>query len=83
MTKDMSGALFPAREKKSENSPDYTGDVTIGGVKYRLSGWRKESAKGVKYMSLAVREGREVNRPIQQPAPYDDSSEIPFAPEIR
>lgn len=50
------GALFKAREKKSDNSPDYTGKLTIDGREWSLSAWLKESKSGERYMSLSVRE---------------------------
>ena len=31
MEKDNQGALFRVEEKKSDNHPDYSGTVTIGG----------------------------------------------------
>lgn len=49
-----SGALFRAKEKKSENHPDYTGVINVNGVDCWLSGWVKESKEGQKYFSLAV-----------------------------
>jgi hypothetical protein len=30
-------SLFPEENKKSDNGPDYTGEVDIGGTKYRLA----------------------------------------------
>lgn len=50
---EMRGVLFKQREKKSERSPDYTGNVTIGGVEYRLSGWARQGRSGT-FLSLAV-----------------------------
>ena len=48
--RDNTGALFKQKgEKRSDRSPDYTGKATIGGVAYRISGWRKAySADGMK-----------------------------------
>jgi hypothetical protein len=54
-TRDNSGVLFKASEKRSEKSPDYTGKVVIGGTTYRLSGWKKTTKDGSPYLSLAVR----------------------------
>ena len=52
--RDMSGALFKNRKKETEKQPDYIGDVTVNGQKFRLSAWLKDSANG-KYMSLSVK----------------------------
>lgn len=48
------GALFPSREKRTPNSPDYTGEININGVDYFLSGWGKTGRNGSKFVSLAV-----------------------------
>ena len=48
------GALFKAKEKKGEKSPDYTGTITVNNVEMKLSAWIKESKAGTKYFSLAV-----------------------------
>lgn len=54
--KDNTGVLFTVTEKKSENHPDFTGNIVIGGKKYSLSAWKKTSGGGVAYTSLSVRE---------------------------
>ena len=48
-TKDYSGALFKnsRKDEGGPNAPDYTGDVLIAGVRYRLAGWMKERARQV------------------------------------
>jgi hypothetical protein len=51
--RDMSGALFRNKLKEKDAQPDYNGDVTIAGVKYRLAGWLKDGKNG-KFMRLAV-----------------------------
>lgn len=57
--KDMTGVLFPDRDKKSETHPDLTGSVTIKGEKLRLAVWKKTSKAGNAYLSVSVSEFRE------------------------
>ena len=52
--RDGSGALFRNDKGDNQNRPDYRGDVTIAGTKYRLSGWIKTTRDGAKYLSLAA-----------------------------
>jgi len=55
--KDMTGALFPKKDKKPKQ-PDYTGNVMINGVKYDLAGWvNTAKTSGMKFLSLRVEEG--------------------------
>ena len=54
-SRDNSGAFWRNRKKKTENHPDYTGEVTVGGQEYWLSGWARESQQGNKYVSLAFK----------------------------
>ena len=49
------GVLFKNGEKQTDNHPDYRGDIDVGGQKFWLSAWIKESKKGTKYMSLSVK----------------------------
>ncbi|WVR18106.1 single strand DNA binding protein [Burkholderia phage Bm1] len=55
------GALFKAREKRSDRSPDYNGNCQIDGVEYWVSGWLKDSRNG-KFLSLSF------SKKDQQPA---------------
>ena len=57
------GALFPAREKRTPNSPDYTGEININGVDYFISGWGKTGRNGQKFVSLAVTPKQQRNDP--------------------
>lgn len=68
--RDGDGVLFAVQEKESDKHPDYTGSITIGGVACWLSGWRRESKKGVKYMSLAAKPKEQMRAPT--PKKTDD-----------
>jgi len=75
-TKDMSGSLWPNKEKQSDNHPDFKGTVKIGGVEMWINGWRKRTKNGDQYLSVSFREkGDPGSRPAAK-AELDD--EIPF-----
>ena len=69
------GALFKNAKKSKDTHPDFTGNITIEGVDYRLSGWNKESKNGVKYMSLALnkKEEQKTKESIKE-----DTDDLPF-----
>ena len=46
------GSLFPAREKRSDRSPDMTGKLNIDGTEYWVSGWWKGQDGSI--LSLAL-----------------------------
>ena len=48
------GALFKNQRKATDNHPDYTGTINVGGTEYWLSSWIKDGPSG-KYMTLSVR----------------------------
>jgi len=81
MDNNMKGALFHNDKQGNENRPDLRGEVTIGGVKYSVSGWNNTSKGGKEYVGLQVSEWKEQAAPqAQAPAPaqgaVDDA--IPF-----
>jgi uncharacterized protein (DUF736 family) len=53
--KDNSGSLFINDKKEQENHPDYKGSVKIGGREYWLSGWKKSTKDGKKWLSLSAK----------------------------
>jgi hypothetical protein len=78
--KEGDGALFRA-EKETEQHPDYTGTITIGGQQYWLSAWVKSSKDGAKkYMSLAARPKKPpVKSLASEPSPaFEDDTSLPF-----
>ena len=48
------GALFTAKERKTEKHPHMTGKVNIDGKDFSLSAWSNTSKKGDKYLALKV-----------------------------
>jgi hypothetical protein len=85
--KPNSGSFHSQAVKKSENSPDYTGSITLdlralgigeGVHKVRLSGWKKISkSTGKQYMSLAVSAFLEQGAPKPMPM-QEKEDDIPF-----
>lgn len=80
------GALFKNDRKETDNHPDYTGTINVGGHDYWLSAWIKDGRSG-KFMSLSVKQ-KETRRDQEAPPRRDprittgrdlrDDGEIPF-----
>jgi hypothetical protein len=51
--KENTGSIFKNTEKKSEKSPDYSGDGLLFGVPARIYGRIKEKKDGSKYLALS------------------------------
>ena len=79
------GVLFPNDKKGNEARPDYTGDINVEGVEYRLSAWNKRSKTGNSFLSISIQKKDGQQRPAQKPAAKpvndftdDDLSQVPF-----
>ena len=72
------GALFKNHDKESDDHPDYRGQINVDGTEYWLSAWLKESKKGEKYMSLAVKLKETAPKKSQRPSHETDDDQIPF-----
>jgi hypothetical protein len=53
--KDMTGSLFPNKDKKTDNHPDRNGSAKIEGVEYWVSGWVKQDKNGQPWLSMAFK----------------------------
>lgn len=88
-----SGALFQNKQKKSEKSPDYDGEMgfdedTVRHLvneikagrepKCRLAGWKRVSGKGTSFLSLKASPPQQQEAPARRPAPTMDDDQIPF-----
>ena len=70
------GALFPVKERKTENHPNLTGNINIKGVDHWLNAWTKVSASGIKYISISIGEPKQQqSQPVANDG-FEDS--IPF-----
>lgn len=64
------GVLFPNDKKGNEKRPDFTGDLNVDGVEYRLSAWKKASKQGNNFLSISVqlKEGQKIPAKNEMPA---------------
>ncbi len=64
------GVLFPNDKKGNEKRPDFTGDLNVDGVEYRLSAWKKASKQGNNFLSISVqlKEGQKIPAKNENPA---------------
>lgn len=51
-----SGAIFKNDKKTADNQPDYRGKINVDGKEWEISLWLRESNKGLKYFSAAIKE---------------------------
>lgn len=72
------GALFKAKEQKTDKHPGYTGTINVNGEEFWLAGWVKESKAGEKYFSLQVKPKDAKPAPKEAPKKFTPDEPIPF-----
>jgi hypothetical protein len=77
------GTIGKNARKETDNHPDITGSLNVGGVDHWINGWQKTNGSdGSKFYSLSVKpkdvQGRQ-SAPSAAPAKSDDmDDDIPF-----
>jgi len=62
---EKTGVLFK-NDNDNPKAPQYKGKITFDGVEYQLAAWVRESANGVKFMSLKAEPPFEQRRDTSQ-----------------
>jgi hypothetical protein len=52
------GAISKSKRRTKDTQPDYTGDATIDGIEYWVSGWLQDGKNGKFLIALVQAEGR-------------------------
>ncbi len=84
--RDNSGIIGVNNRKEKENHPDYSGQCSVDGKAFWISGWKRTGRDGSKFLSLAFKpkmakdhQGAPPNPPAQTGAKHDFDDNIPFA----
>ncbi len=81
---DNSGILFHNDRKEKDNQPDFTGNITIDGVKKRLAGWQKTSKSDPSktFLSLSMSDFQEQTESVSEtqavPETQVSNGNLPF-----
>lgn len=81
--KDMTGALFANKDRKSDKHANATGSCLIDGVAYFVDAWTNQDRNGNRYQSLKFKrkDGQSTRQGMydrDEREPDSDDSEIPF-----
>lgn len=76
---ELRGVLFGNDKQGNQNRPDYTGEATINGQKYRMAAWTKTSKAGKDFLSVSfeVDDGTR-KAPVNNGAGQQMDDSIPF-----
>ena len=77
---ELRGVLFENDKQGNEKRPDYTGEATISGQKYRMAAWSKTSKNGKNFLSvnLELDDGTRQSQANGGGSSQPVSDEIPF-----
>ena len=76
--KEKSGGIFPNNRKQKDTHPDFKGDCVIEGIEYWISGWKKTTSRGDKYLSIAFTPKDKAKAEVSESVPNNDADDIPF-----
>jgi uncharacterized protein (DUF736 family) len=65
------GTVWFNTNKKNEKSPDYTVNINVMGKDWTLSGWKKATKDGRKFISFSIEEGN--GKRSESKGPSNDS----------
>jgi len=73
-------SIFKNEEKKSEKSPDYSGNIELNGEKFRVALWVKQAKNGKAYLGGLVSdaEANQNNVKKEEPKAKQYASDLPF-----
>ena len=71
------GIISKNQNKTSDNHPDQSGSINVGGVEYWLSGWVKDGKNG-KFLSLSIKPKDAKPAVKQSPVLENIDDSIPF-----
>jgi len=89
------GSIWKNDKKTTDNHPDFTGSLNVGGIEFWVSAWKRKEGAAAKAPALSFSIKPKDEQPQQKAAPKRDSissghsikndmdDEIPFAPEWR
>ncbi len=76
---NFTGAIFRnTRKKEGSKQPDATGNCTIDGKEFYVSGWIKTSQSGNRFTSLAFTPKEPVSNEPSNVASDDFDEDLPF-----
>jgi len=72
-------ALFKNDKGDNHKRPDYTGNLNVDGIEFRVSGWVREGAKG-KFISgtVQLKDNNSAGATRGAAVEGDDESDLPF-----
>lgn len=73
-------SIFKNEDKKSEKSPDYSGNIELNGEKFRVALWVKQAKNGKAYLGGLVSESEPKAAPAQKEVSTkkEYASDLPF-----
>lgn len=72
------GALWQAKERKTEKHPNLTGSATIDGVEYFVSAWTSREGGKKPLVSLSFTKKEQPKKSVPMVISDEDIADLPF-----